>query len=115
MPPSFAYARPRTTREVPQRLQTTGSRIRAGGTDLLGCLRDGVFKASEIVSWGAPELRGIEAATQGGLRIGAMTTLDEIASHAGQPAKSSIPRTPRRNWSPWCTGRSWSTFGVCAI
>jgi xanthine dehydrogenase YagS FAD-binding subunit len=57
--------------------------VHAGGTDLLGCLRDGVMTADRVVSLGAvDELRGIAATPDGGLRIGAMTTIAEIASHA---------------------------------
>jgi len=60
---------------------TNGSVIHAGGTDLLGCLRDGVFRAEKLVSIQAlNELRGVKA-LNGGLRIGALTTLSEVAEH----------------------------------
>jgi len=60
---------------------TNGSVIHAGGTDLLGCLRDGVFTAEKLVSIQAlNELRGVKA-LNGGLRIGALTTLSEVAEH----------------------------------
>jgi len=54
----------------------------AGGADLLGCLRDRVFDASVIVSIsGLKELRGIRATPDGGLRIGALATLAEVAQN----------------------------------
>jgi xanthine dehydrogenase YagS FAD-binding subunit len=57
--------------------------VHAGGTDLLGCLRDGVSTAQSLVSIGRVKaLSGISAVPPptGGLRIGAMTTASQIAS-----------------------------------
>jgi xanthine dehydrogenase YagS FAD-binding subunit len=82
MLPGFSYARPRNLREALQLLSAPGTRVHAGGTDLLGCLRDGVFGADTLVSLsGVPDLRGIRRALDGGVIIGAMTTLSEIAAH----------------------------------
>ena len=48
---------------------------------MLGCLRDGVFTADAVVSIsGIKALKGISARPGGGLRIGALTTLSEVAS-----------------------------------
>jgi len=41
--PQFAYVRPKSLEEAIRHLSTGNARIHAGGTDLLGCLRDGVF------------------------------------------------------------------------
>ena len=80
MLPSFAYTRPRTLDEAVKVLADGQGRVHAGGTDLLSCLRDGVFAAPTLVSLGAvPGLRGIEQAAEGGLRIGALTRLTEVA------------------------------------
>ena len=80
MLPKFAYSRPMSVEEAVVQL-TNGSVIHAGGTDLLGCLRDGVFRAEKLVSIQAlNELRGVKA-LNGGLRIGALTTLSEVAEH----------------------------------
>ncbi len=84
MLPSFRYVRPHTVAEAVNALAEPGARAHAGGTDLVGCLRDGVFDAKSVVSLsGLGELKGISATKDGGLRIGALATLAEIARHAG--------------------------------
>ncbi len=45
MLPNFSYVRPRTLDEALAALADGDARIHAGGTDLLGCLHDGVFGA----------------------------------------------------------------------
>jgi xanthine dehydrogenase YagS FAD-binding subunit len=80
MLPSFAYARPATLAEAVKALVDGQGRVHAGGTDLLGCLRDGVFTTPSVVSLsGVAGLRGIDGTAEGGLRIGALTTLTEVA------------------------------------
>ena len=80
--PIFAYARPTSLEEAAALLARPGARACAGGTDLLGCLRDEVFEADTVVSLrglaGAGIPRGITSAGRG-LSIGALTTLAEIA------------------------------------
>ncbi len=78
---SFAYVRPASVDEAVEQLRPAGARIHAGGTDLLVCLHDGIFEADRVVS-----LRGIEGLEgvreeAGGLRIGALTRLSEVARH----------------------------------
>jgi len=81
MLPKFALMRAGSISEAVRQTKSGGV-IHAGGTDLLGCLRDGVFSADKIVSiQGLKELRGIQPTSDGGLRIGALTTLTEIATH----------------------------------
>ena len=83
MLPSFRYVRPRTVAEAVKALSEPGARAHAGGTDLVGCLRDEVFDAKAVVSLsGLAELKGISATKDRGLRLGALTTLAEIARHA---------------------------------
>lgn len=80
---NFAYIRPKSLEEAFKHLSSEGSRVHAGGTDLLGCLRDRVFDASRVVSLrGIKSLRGIRRSSQGGMRIGALTTLREVAANA---------------------------------
>jgi xanthine dehydrogenase YagS FAD-binding subunit len=82
MLPNFSYVRPKNLADAVRRLAPPGARVQAGGTDLLGCHHDGVFTADTVVSLsGVPDLRGIRRALDGGLTIGAMTTLTEVAAH----------------------------------
>jgi xanthine dehydrogenase YagS FAD-binding subunit len=84
MLPSFRYVRPRSVAEAVKALSEPGARAHAGGTDLVGCLRDGVFDAKAVVSLsGLAELKGISGTKDGGLRIGALATLAEIARDEG--------------------------------
>jgi xanthine dehydrogenase YagS FAD-binding subunit len=80
--PNFTYVRPKSVREAFQHLSAGGARIHAGGTDLLGCLRDGVFTAEKVVSISRlDELKGIVRLNDGSLRIGALATVTELAHH----------------------------------
>jgi xanthine dehydrogenase YagS FAD-binding subunit len=59
-----------------------GTRVHAGGTDLLGCLRERIFDVTTVVSIAElKELSGIETTPEGGLRIGSLTTIAEITRH----------------------------------
>lgn len=58
----------------------------AGGTDLLSEIRDGTAEPSTLVALDAitdANLTGIANTPNGGLRIGALTTIADIASHDG--------------------------------
>ena len=80
MIPKFAYARPTSLQQAIRQLSVPGTMVHAGGTDLLGCLRDGIVTTEKIVSISALSgLRGITRTSDGGLRIGALTTLTEVA------------------------------------
>lgn len=80
MIPRFSYIQARTLDEAIHWLSQDGARLHAGGTDLLGCLRGNIFEAKSVVSIGrvAP-LHGIAELPTGELRIGALTTVAEIA------------------------------------
>jgi xanthine dehydrogenase YagS FAD-binding subunit len=81
MLPKFNYHRAKTTDDALRLLSSGNARVHSGGTDLLGCLRDGVFGADSLVSLSNIEaLRGIRQTKDGGLRIGAMTTIADIAA-----------------------------------
>ena len=81
----FSYARPATLPEAVDLLvrHGSGARVLAGGTDLVIRLRDGSYAPSVVVDVkGVPELApGIRAGADGGLVIGATTTMTEIAGH----------------------------------
>ncbi len=86
----FSYRRTTSIKAAADAAARPGAHILAGGTDLLGCLRDGVFSADTVVSIsGIKALKGISAAPGGGLRIGALTTLSEVA--ANRQVLSSYP------------------------
>ena len=80
MLPKFSYVRPTSLDEALTHLSSEGARPHAGGSDLLGCMRDGVFEAQKLVSLSAlRELQGIRQGSDGGLRIGALTTVAAVA------------------------------------
>ena len=79
MLPDFAYVRPTNLDEALKHLADGTARVHAGGTDLLGCLHDGVFETPTVVSLsGIAALRGIEE-TPEGVTIGALTPVAEVA------------------------------------
>jgi xanthine dehydrogenase YagS FAD-binding subunit len=83
MLPKFTYTRPKTVDEALAILNDRPGVIHGGGTDLIGCLREGVFSADTLVSLSSiNELKGIRQSNDGGLRIGALTTVAEVAASA---------------------------------
>jgi xanthine dehydrogenase YagS FAD-binding subunit len=82
MLPRFSYIKAKSIDEALHFLSKDDARVHAGGTDLLGCLRERIFDVTTVVSIaGIKELSGIETTPKGGLRIGSMTTIAEIARH----------------------------------
>jgi xanthine dehydrogenase YagS FAD-binding subunit len=85
---NFAYVKAGTAAAAVKALGTKGAVIHAGGTDLLGCLRENIISADRVVSIsGIKELKGITARPDGGLTLGALTTIAEIAAHAAVNGK----------------------------
>ncbi|MGZ8485894.1 MAG: FAD binding domain-containing protein, partial [Candidatus Binatia bacterium] len=83
MIPAFAYTRARDLAEALTLVAQPGASPVAGGTDLLGCLRDGAMEANHLVSLARLDvLRGVAETGDGSLRLGALTPLSEIARHA---------------------------------
>jgi len=91
MIPSFAYARPTSMTEALRLLQEPGAVIHAGGSDLLGRLRDGVDEVpTTVVSLSQlRELKGVRVRSDGSCRIGALTPIAELA--AGASGAASYP------------------------
>lgn len=88
MLPPFSYVRAQNLSDAVDRLNKEGAAAHAGGTDLLGCLRDEVFEVDTLVSLqGLPDLAGVRETEAGGLVIGALTTITEIAEHPGIQAR----------------------------
>ncbi|RPH89236.1 MAG: xanthine dehydrogenase family protein subunit M, partial [Desulfobacteraceae bacterium] len=79
--PTFQYISVKRVEDGVKQLSTAGSKIQAGGTDLLGCIRDQVFPVEKVVSInGLQDLKGISE-KGGDLRIGALTTIAEVAEN----------------------------------
>ena len=88
------YARPSTAAEALELLAGDGAAPLAGGTDLRGQIDRGLRDPALLVDLQDAGLAGI-AASDGGVEIGAMTTLAEVAAHplAGYDAVSTAARS----------------------
>jgi xanthine dehydrogenase YagS FAD-binding subunit len=92
--PNFTFIRPKSITDAVSELHSPKARIHAGGTDLLGCLRDGVFGAEKLVSIGhLDKLKGFDRTQDGGVRIGALTRIAELA--ASDVIRQSYPALAR--------------------
>ena len=75
---SFSYTRPRALSDA-LRMLRNGAAALAGGTDLLGLMKDGLTRPTTLVDLtGVDGLRGWSHAKGRGLRIGALTPLVEL-------------------------------------
>lgn len=73
------FVRARTLHDAIAHLADGHGRVSAGGTDLADALRLDGSRVTKVVGLGdIEELRGIDALADGGVRIGALTTLAEI-------------------------------------
>lgn len=80
----FEYVTPETSKEAIGLLGKTWgpTEILAGGTDLLALMKDDVVTPKRLVNIkGLKDLQGVNASPQG-LRVGALTTLGELADDA---------------------------------
>jgi len=76
---AFSYARPRALADALRMLRTGAASALAGGTDLLGLMKDGLARPDALVDLtGIEGLRGWSHARGKGLRIGALTPLVEL-------------------------------------
>lgn len=81
---SFDYIVPASLSDALAQGSRTNCHYKAGGTDLLGLIKDDVLEPASIIHLGKlQELDGIDERPGGGFSIGATTTLDTIANHAG--------------------------------
>ena len=90
MLPSFSYVRPETVKDTVKHASARGAALHAGGTDLIGCLREGIIDVDKVVSLSAlADLYGIRETADGGLatiRERAVVLIREYLSK-GEPAK----------------------------
>jgi len=83
---SFEYASPLTKQDAVKLLAEKGAEaaVLAGGTDLLSLMKDSVVAPARVVSIRSIEaLRGIDRDAGGGVRLGALATLDELIADEG--------------------------------
>lgn len=81
---AFEYASPASTQQALQLLGNSwnDAAALAGGTDLLSLMKDDIIAPKRLVNLKElPELRGLTVGKQG-LRIGALTTIQELADDA---------------------------------
>ena len=79
--PTFQYTEPESLPEALSLLTAPDAAPLGGGTDLLPQVKDGIVSARQLVGLAAiPEMAGI-AASNGGLSIGAATTIAAVAQH----------------------------------
>jgi len=80
----FEYASPKTREQAVSLLTAApGAAVLAGGSDLLGLMKDDVETPKRLVNLKAiGGLTGVRAEKDKGLRIGALTTLDELSADA---------------------------------
>jgi carbon-monoxide dehydrogenase medium subunit len=89
-PAPFEYVRPATVPEALEALASGGMPL-AGGQSLLPQLKLRQVRPSLLVDLNAiGELRGIDDAADGGLRIGAMTRHQELADSAAVRSRASV-------------------------
>lgn len=78
----FEFVAPDSLQEALAELGRPGHVAKAGGVDLVDLMKEGLVRPERVVSLSAvPELRGIRKTSSGGLAIGALTTLAELAAH----------------------------------
>jgi xanthine dehydrogenase YagS FAD-binding subunit len=88
---NFAYVKAGSLAEAVKALSTKGAWLHAGGTDLLGCARSEIIQVEKVVSISNLKLlKGISLQPDGGMKIGALTSLAEIASNTAIGAKYAV-------------------------
>jgi xanthine dehydrogenase YagS FAD-binding subunit len=90
---AFQYANPSTVEEAIALLSEGGATAvaLAGGTDLLSLMKDDVERPERVVNLKSiAALRGVARAADGGLRIGALATLDELAASSDAAAYPAL-------------------------
>lgn len=78
---AFVYHQPKTVADAVRLLSQRGTMALAGGQDLLGAMKDGLFEPAHVVNLkNLPGLQEIRE-TSSGLQIGALVTLTAVAEH----------------------------------
>jgi xanthine dehydrogenase YagS FAD-binding subunit len=88
---NFAYVKAGSLAEATKALSVKGAWVHAGGTDLVGFARSEILPVEKVVSIsGLKQLKGISTQPGGGLKIGALTPLVDIASNTEIATKYGV-------------------------
>lgn len=78
---NFSYVKAGSLAAAIKESSNQGAKLHAGGTDLLGCARREIFPVEKVVSISSlKRLKGISGRPDGGMNIGALTSLADIAA-----------------------------------
>ncbi len=116
LPREVAYARPSSVPEALELLaEADGVRALAGGQTLVSVMKARAASPDALVDLGAlEELRGIELRPDGGLEIGAMTTLAEIVESSEARARPILPQVCAQIADPQVRNRGTIGGNICA-
>ena len=94
MAPNLSMVVARSLAEAIAHLSAGGARVAAGGTELAASLHIDGPRTTRVVDISQlDELKGFDRTPDGGLRIGALSTLDDVCFHpAVQPAYAALSR-----------------------
>jgi len=116
LPREVGYARPSSVPEALELLaEADGVRALAGGQTLVSVMKARAASPDSLVDLGAlEELRGIELRPDGGLEIGAMTTLAEIVGSPEARARPILPEVCAQIADPQVRNRGTIGGNICA-
>ncbi|GAA2805997.1 xanthine dehydrogenase family protein subunit M [Saccharopolyspora taberi] len=77
----FTYARAATVDEALGALRDPGTRLIACGTELVNWLKEGIETPARLVDITGLPLAGIDVSDDGGLRLGALARMSDVAAH----------------------------------
>lgn len=103
---NFDYVLPRTTAEASAAMARAGAMLKAGGTELLDRVKEGVANPAALVN--LLSIPGLSGVTKEGsrLKIGALTTLAELAENADLAAAApGVGESARETATPLVRNR----------
>ena len=75
----FEYVRARSVEDAIEALRSPGTKVLAGGTNLVDLMKYGVTRPSRLIDINRLPLTAIEELPGGGLRLGALSTNANVA------------------------------------
>ncbi len=112
---ALSYARPSTRNEAAQLLAKNGkAAVLAGGTDLLSLLKDGVVQPDLLVDIKSIRSdKGVSSRSGGGIRIGALTTIDELLAESAAGPYTALVQAAAGIHSPQIRSRGTVGGELC--